>query len=88
LSPLNRLQSNIHYPPIWITANWNDDRVSPAHALKLHAKLQEIQATSYLYMEDIGGHENQSNPSRQAEQLSAVFSFLYEIVNKNIAKPN
>lgn len=88
LSPLNRLQSNIHYPPIWITANWNDDRVSPSHALKLHAKLQEIQATSYLYMEDIGGHENQSNPSRQAEQLSAVFSFLYEIVNKNIAKPN
>ena len=83
LSPLNSLQKNKKYPPALITADMNDDRVHPAHALKIFARLQEIGAEANFYLMH-GAHSGQSTQNNQADDAAIIFSFLYRQIERSL----
>ncbi|MDO5686901.1 MAG: prolyl oligopeptidase family serine peptidase [Neisseria sp.] len=82
LSPLHHLQDNTVYPPVLITTDLHDDRVHPAHALKLYARLRELGAKAYLYVNQAGGHEGNADQTTQAAEFATVFRFLRENLEK------
>ena len=82
-SPYQNLSGSLNYPPALITTSLADDRVHPAHALKLHAKLrQNPAAQSWLYAPENGGHTGNGTQEETAAELACVFSFLWETVGK------
>lgn len=75
LSPLHNIQTNTPYPPTLITTNFSDDRVHPAHALKLYHRWQEMGAPTWLYLNQ-GGHEGNSTQSAAADEFALLITFL------------
>lgn len=73
-SPYHLLDRNATYPPIFFTSSTRDDRVHPAHARKMVARMQE-QGHEVLYWENTdGGHGGAVNSEQQARLGSARWS--------------
>lgn len=82
-SPYQQIE-NKDYPPLLITTHLNDDRVHPAHALKFYAKLQDnIHLTSYLYINDGGGHAGNNTQEQIAHEMACVLRFLQKTLIEN-----
>ena len=65
------------YPPTLFIGNRNDDRVHPAHARKMVAKLRALEhAQTWLYEEMAGGHSGRSDPNINALREALIYSFL------------
>lgn len=65
------------YPPILFIGNRNDDRVHPAHARKMVARLRALgHEKTWLYEETSGGHSGRSDPILYAQREALVYSFL------------
>lgn len=75
-SPYQRLGRGVRYPPILIYTGLNDDRVHPAHALELHARLKELGQENYLRVETASGHMGARLEVRAGE-ASDFMAFLY-----------
>lgn len=76
ISPLHNLEPNRTYPPILLITARHDDRVHPAHARKMAARLEELGAKVWFYEPDDGGGHGAAN-KEQAARLSALgFAFL------------
>ncbi len=80
LSPLHQVREGVDYPPLLITTDLNDDRVHPAHALKLYARLRAVGAPSWLYVNAVGGHEGNADQATQAAEFAVVWSFLNQTI--------
>lgn len=77
-SPLHNLKKNIKYPEVFYITSTKDDRVSPAHARQMVARLQEL-GHPVLYNENTdGGHGRASNMKDLAEYLALEFTYLYQ----------
>ncbi|MFM8803519.1 MAG: prolyl oligopeptidase family serine peptidase, partial [Planctomycetia bacterium] len=65
-SPYHNLDATREYPPILITTSTRDDRVHPAHARKMTARLEELgkQVLSYENIE--GGHGGAADNRQRA----------------------
>jgi prolyl oligopeptidase len=63
------------YPPILLTTSRADDRVHPAHARKMAAKLQAMDYEAYFFEPATGGHgAGKDNSERAAlEALGCTF---------------
>lgn len=82
-SPYHNIKENINYPAMLITTSENDARVDPMHALKMVAKLQEVNPKRepiLLLVRKISGHSGGTTISKDIEQTSEEFSFLMEKV--------
>lgn len=75
ISPLHNIKEGVTYPPILITTDLQDDRTHPAHALKLYARWQAVNAPVYLYLSN-GGHAGNSTQSAAAEAFALLIHFL------------
>jgi len=77
-SPYHLLEKNRSYPPVFFTSSTRDDRVHPAHARKMVARMQE-QGHQVLYWENMdGGHGGAVNGEQQARLYGMVYSFLWD----------
>jgi len=80
-SPYHNVESNATYPPVLFTTSTRDDRVHPAHARKMAAKLQaEVPRAAnhtFFYESTEGGHGS-SLPQQSAFSLTLQYSFLAE----------
>lgn len=77
-SPYHLLAKDRHYPPIFFTSSTRDDRVHPAHARKMVAKMEE-QGHTVLYWENTdGGHGGAVNSEQQAQLYGMIYSFLWD----------
>ncbi|GAB2839809.1 prolyl oligopeptidase family serine peptidase [Pseudoduganella ginsengisoli] len=77
-SPYHLLDKNRSYPPVFFTSSTRDDRVHPAHARKMVARMQE-QGHQVLYWENMdGGHGGAVNGEQQAKLYGMVYSFLWD----------
>jgi len=77
-SPYHLLDRNATYPPIFFTSSTRDDRVHPAHARKMVARMQE-QGHEVLYWENTdGGHGGAVNSEQQARLGAMVYGFLWD----------
>jgi len=80
-SPYHNIKEHINYPAILITTSENDARVHPMHALKMAAKLQEVNPDGepiLLLVRKDSGHCGGTTFSKNIEQTSEKIIFLME----------
>jgi prolyl oligopeptidase len=66
------------YPPILIATSRRDDRVHPAHARKMAAKLQTMGYEAYFYEPATGGHGYGKDNLERANFTALGYEFLRE----------
>ncbi len=75
-SPLHNVKRGAAYPPMFFTTSTKDDRVHPAHARKMVAKLEAL-GHQPLYYENIeGGHGGAADIKQRAYVDALVYTFL------------
>jgi prolyl oligopeptidase len=75
-SPYHTVERGKTYPPLLITTSTRDDRVHPAHARKMTARLEEF-GHRVLYYENIeGGHGGAADNRQKAFMEALGYSFL------------
>ncbi|MGE5175923.1 MAG: prolyl oligopeptidase family serine peptidase [Hyphomicrobiales bacterium] len=78
ISPYRNVKAGVTYPPILLTSSTKDDRVNPAHARKMAAKM-EAQGHDVLYFENIeGGHAGASVNDGRAYLYALTYEFLWD----------
>ncbi len=78
-SPYQNLRAGQDYPPVLFVTSTRDDRVHPAHARKMVAKMRELGYGHDLvrYHENIeGGHGAAADNAQLAFKWALVFEFL------------
>lgn len=79
-SPYHNLDGDRDYPPILITTSTRDDRVHPAHARKMTARLEEL-GKPVLYYENIeGGHGGAADNRQRAFMEALGYTFLDRVL--------
>jgi len=77
-SPYQNVSAEADYPVAFFTTSTRDDRVHPAHARKMVAKMLD-QGHEVLYYENIeGGHGGAANLKQSAYLNALIFSYLLE----------
>ena len=77
-SPYHNLKANTQYPKVFFTTSTRDDRVHPAHARKMVAKMEGM-GIDVLYYENIeGGHAGAADNNQAAELGSMVYAYLMQ----------
>ena len=75
-SPYQNVRAGVKYPRVLFTTSTRDDRVHPAHARKMVARMLE-QQHDVLYYENIeGGHGGAANNKQSAYMSALAFTFL------------
>ena len=70
-SPYHQVKEDVDYPRVFFTTSTRDDRVHPAHARKMVARMRD-QGHEVFYYENIeGGHGGAAN-NRQAAKVEAL----------------
>ena len=78
-SPYQNLRPKGVYPmPLFLTAT-SDDRVSPAHARKMAAKMAGFQQPRYFYESMEGGHASTTSSIEESATKEAfMYAYLYQ----------
>jgi prolyl oligopeptidase len=75
-SPYHNVRAGVRYPPALLITSTRDDRVHPAHARKMVARMQEL-GQDVLYYENIeGGHGAAADNRQRARMWALTFTFL------------
>jgi prolyl oligopeptidase len=79
-APYQNVKPSVQYPRILFTTSTRDDRVHPAHARKLFAKMKE-QGHDVLYYENTeGGHAGAANNEQRARIVALEYAFLWKML--------
>jgi prolyl oligopeptidase len=77
-SPYQNLSADADYPKMFVTTSTRDDRVHPAHARKMVARMME-QGHDVLYYENIeGGHGGAANLKQSAYINALIYAYLHD----------
>jgi prolyl oligopeptidase len=77
-SPYHNVHAGTHYPRVLFTTSTSDDRVHPAHARKMAAKMQD-QGHDVLYWENTeGGHTGVASVEDEVQWWAMTYSFLLQ----------
>ncbi|MDQ2069167.1 prolyl oligopeptidase family serine peptidase [Natronospira bacteriovora] len=86
-SPYHNLHEDADYPKVFFTTSTRDDRVHPAHARKMVARMMEM-GHDVLYYENIeGGHGGAANLKQQAYIAALIYSYLHGRLGGENAAP-
>lgn len=77
-SPYLQVQPEATYPLALFTTSARDDRVHPAHARKMVAKLHQHGHEALFFETDGGGHTGNTDQEQTAEELARVLVYLYQ----------
>ncbi len=76
-SPYHLVREDVEYPRVFFTTSTRDDRVHPAHARKMVAKMLD-QGHDVLYYENIeGGHAGAANLNQSAYNEALIYAWLW-----------
>jgi prolyl oligopeptidase len=78
-SPYHNVRPGARYPPTLIYTGLHDDRVHPAHAFKLAARLEEVGAPVYLRTEMESGHSGAA-PDARLREYADLLAFIEKTV--------
>lgn len=70
------------YPPVIFMTSTKDDRVHPAHARKMMAKMQAAGKDVRYYENIEGGHGGAANNAQQAHMNALAYTFLWKELSK------
>jgi prolyl oligopeptidase len=77
-SPYQNIKPGVHYPKPLIITSTRDDRVHPAHARKMVARMME-QGHPVLYYENIeGGHSAAADNAQRADRQALEIAYLWQ----------
>jgi len=81
-SPYQNLSADKTYPEVLFTTSTRDDRVHPAHARKMAARMREM-GHALLYYENIeGGHGGAADNSQRSHLQALEFAYLWRQLGK------
>jgi len=76
ISPYHNLKAGAPYPEPFFVTSTKDDRVTPVHARKMAALMQQMRLP-FLYFENTnGGHAASANLQERAERTALEFTYL------------
>lgn len=76
-SPYQNLRADLDYPALLVTTSTRDDRVHPAHARKLVARLEELGHPVQYYENIEGGHGGAADNKQAAFMSALAYEFLW-----------
>ncbi len=76
-SPYHNLKSGIKYPEVFFTTSTRDDRVHPAHARKMAAKMIDMGFPIYYNESTEGGHAGSITNEQKAKSVALEYSYLW-----------
>ena len=76
-SPYQNLRRDISLPPVLVTTSTRDDRVHPAHARKMVARMLEYGHRVRYYENIEGGHGGAADNALRALQWALVHEFCW-----------
>ncbi|MGV7176386.1 prolyl oligopeptidase family serine peptidase [Xanthomonas axonopodis] len=77
-SPYHLFDPHKTYPPVLFTTSTRDDRVHPAHARKLAAKMIDAGKDVAYYENIEGGHGGAADNAQEAHLEALQYSFLWQ----------
>jgi prolyl oligopeptidase len=77
-SPYHNATREAKYPPVLLLTSTRDDRVGPAHARKMAAKLRELGHDVTFYENIQGGHGAAVDNRERAFMLALAYTFLWQ----------
>jgi len=77
-SPYHNIDADAEYPKALFTTSTRDDRVHPAHARKMVARLQEMKHDLYYFENTVGGHAGASDNTQTARLQALIYSYLWD----------
>lgn len=75
-SPYHNVEKGKKYPEVFFVTSTKDDRVHPAHARKMAAKMMEQGHPVYYYETVEGGHGASSTNDQSAFNAALMYSYL------------
>jgi len=75
-SPYQNVREGRSYPPVFFVTATSDDRVTPVHARKMAARMQEQGHEVLFYENTDGGHAAAANHKQAAEMWALSFVYL------------
>jgi prolyl oligopeptidase len=86
-SPYQNVRADKTYPPVFFVTATSDDRVTPAHARKMAARM-EAQGHDVLFYENTdGGHAAAANHKQAAEMWAQSFVYLKQRLGLDNSNP-
>jgi prolyl oligopeptidase len=76
-SPYQNLDPEADYPRVFFWTNTRDDRVHPAHARKMVAKMTDMGKPVYYYENTEGGHAAGANLNQRAYTNALNYAYLW-----------
>ncbi|MFT6408630.1 MAG: prolyl oligopeptidase [Arenicella sp.] len=77
-SPYQNLKEEQKYPPIFFFTSTRDDRVHPAHARKMAAKMKTAGYQVDYYENVEGGHKGSATSEQTAKRVALSFTHLWK----------
>ncbi len=77
-SPYQNVQKGKTYPPVFFVTATSDDRVTPVHARKMAARMEERGHDVLFYENTDGGHAAAADHKQAAEMWGLSFVYLAE----------
>ncbi len=75
-SPYHNLDADKDYPRVFFTTSTRDDRVHPAHARKMVAKMNDMGLPNLYYENIEGGHGGAANNRQAARVQALIYTYL------------
>jgi prolyl oligopeptidase len=79
-SPYELLTRDAIYPKVFFWTTTRDDRVHPAHARKMVAKMQEMGHPAYYFENMEGGHGSGTTSKQQSQVLALQYAYLWQML--------
>lgn len=79
-APYQNVKADVKYPRILFTTSTRDDRVHPAHARKMYAKMKEMGHDVLYYENTEGGHGGAANNDQRARIVALEYTFLWKML--------
>ena len=76
-SPYQNLDPKVDYPRVFFWTNTRDDRVHPAHARKMVARMADMAKPVLYYENTEGGHGAGANLSQRAYTEALTYAYLW-----------
>ena len=77
-SPYQNLDPDADYPKAFFTTSTRDDRVHPAHARKMVARMNEMGHDLLYFENTVGGHAGASDNTQAARNEALIYSYLWD----------
>jgi len=77
-SPYHNLDPDADYPKAFFTTSTRDDRVHPAHARKMVARMKEMGHDLLYFENTVGGHAGASDNTQAARNEALIYSYLWD----------